>query len=249
LDLFSRKGKAPGGYQSTLCERRKPFIFMNSVGTHSDLMVLLHESGHAMHSCECNDEPLLAYRHAPSEFCEVGSMGLELLAEPYLDVFYANEDDRRRAVRENLEGIVYTIAWVAVIDSFQHWLYENSDHSREERCNQWVTLYDRYSACAYDWTGEEDSRNYRWHRQLHIFQWPFYYIEYGMSQLGALGLWRKSRQDLPGTVKQYRAALSLGGSKPLPQLYNAAGLPFDFSAKTMKPLMETLMAEWEKTLD
>jgi oligoendopeptidase F len=241
LDLASRKGKAPGGYQAVLAEARRPFIFMNAVGVDDDVWTLLHEGGHALHSIAAVDEPLLAYRHAPMEFCEVASMGMELLAADHVDVFYAPED-LRRSRRQHLEGVVRILPWVATIDGFQHWVYTHPGHSRSERRGAWADLLDRFGGVV-DWAGLEEERASSWHQQLHIFEYPFYYIEYGIAQLGALGLWKRAREDPPAALAAYRRALALGGSRTLPELFAAADLKFDFSEATIAPLVRTVADE------
>jgi oligoendopeptidase F len=241
LDLSSRKGKAPGGYQSTLNETRKPFIFMNAVGLDRDIWTLLHEGGHAFHALASADEPLVDYRHAPMEFCEVASMGMELLAGDQLAAFY-DDRDSKRSRREHLEATIMILPWVATIDAFQHWIYENPGHSRQDRIGAWLAVRNRFGG-EIDWSDLEEARKYAWHRQLHIFQVPFYYIEYGIAQLGALQLWVRARQNGSAAIQEYRRALSLGGSKPLPELFSAAGLNFDFSEKTIAPLMEAVAEE------
>jgi len=248
LDLASRKGKAPGGYQASLQERRQQFIFGNVVGSNSDIDLLLHEGGHAFHAAACCDEPLAAYRHAPIEFCEVASMTMELLGSRYLDEFY-NTADTRRAWREKLEGTVYGLIWVANIDAFQHWIYEHPQEDRQRRHEAWVQINQRFFGQFYDWSGLSEYHKTAWHKQLHIFQCPFYYIEYGIAQLGALGIWLQAQDNIDAAVNHYRAALALGGSKPLPELFAAAGLEFDFSARTVGPLVEAVMNEWEKVRD
>ena len=242
LDLASRKGKAPGGYQSTLDEARRPFIFMNAVGVDSDVRTLLHEGGHAFHALACAADPLLTYRHAPMEFCEVASMSMELLGGEYLDVFY-DEASARRSKREHLEGVVYILPWVATIDAFQHWLYENPGQTPEARREAWLEAYGRFNGGVVDWSGLEEERAYLWHRQLHIFEVPFYYIEYGIAQLGALQLWLHAKQDRPAALAAYQRALALGGSRPLPELFAAAGLRFDFSEETIAPLVNAVGEE------
>jgi oligoendopeptidase F len=237
LDLASRKGKAPGGYQSTLNEARKPFIFMNAVGIDDDVRTLLHEGGHAFHSLACAHDDLLDYRHGPMEFNEVASMGMELLAMDYLSVFYGKEDVRRSCAT-HLEDIIFTLVWVATIDAFQHWIYTHPSHDRSQRCNQWLEIRKRFSGGVVDWRGLEEEHAYLWHRQLHIFEAPFYYIEYGIAQLGALQLWLNSKNNWKKTIKQYRSALRFGGSRPLPELFKTAGLQFDFSQKTIAPLVK-----------
>lgn len=244
LDLASRKGKAPGGYQSTLNETRKPFIFMNAVGLDSDVRTLLHEGGHAFHALACQEEPLLDYRHTPIEFCEVASMSMELLGGEHLDVFY-DEEARQRSVIMHLEDIVHVLAWVAQVDAFQHWMYAHPTHTAGERNQTWIDLHRRFSGETVSWQGHEEVLAHSWHRQLHIYEVPLYYIEYGIAQLGALQLWLNSRQDYERVVTQYQQALALGGSRPLPELFEAAGIRFDFSAQTIEPLVAMLASKLE----
>jgi oligoendopeptidase F len=248
LDLASRKGKAPGGYQNTLNEARQPFIFMNAVGVDDDVRTLLHESGHAFHSLACAGDALVDYRHAPMEFCEVASMAMELLGGEHLNEFYGPED-LKRSNREHLEGILQTLAWVANIDAFQHWLYEHPQHSSHERRQAWMGYYEHFGGQCIDWSGLEEIKNYLWHRQLHIFEVPFYYIEYGIAQLGALQVWRNLRRDPQRALSDYKKGLSLGGSRPVRELYQAAGISFDFSEKIIKPLVDAVAQEWEKLND
>ena len=248
LDLASRKGKAPGGYQSTLNESRKPFIFMNAVGIDSDVRTLLHEGGHAFHSLACAHDELLDYRHGPMEFNEVASMGMELLAGPYLNVFYKDEDRQRSSIT-HLEDSIFTLVWVATIDAFQHWIYANPEHNAVQRREQWLAIRKRFGGGVVEWSGLEEEHAYLWHRQLHIFEVPFYYIEYGIAQLGALQLWLNSKKDQAKALKQYRNALYLGGSKPLPELFATAGLNFDFSEKTIAPLVEAVQKELNQAND
>ena len=236
LDLASRKGKAPGGYQSTLGEARKPFIFMNSVGVDGDVRTLLHEAGHAFHSLLCAHDPIADYRHAPMEFCEVASMAMELLGGEYLSEFY-NADDEKRSVTDHLEDIVFVLAWVATIDAFQHWIYENPKHTRDERRAKWLEILGRFSGGEVNWEGFEDAKEYMWHKQLHIFEVPFYYIEYGIAQLGALQLWLNSKKDWNKALEDYKKGLSIGGARPLPELFESAGIRFDFSQGTIEPLV------------
>ena len=238
LDLASRKGKRPGGYLMPLEESRQPFIFMNAAGVHRDVTTLLHEGGHAFHHLAVANEDLVFLRSAPMEFCEVASMGMELLGGEHLSVFY-NSDDVARAKRTHIEGIIRLLPWIATVDSFQHWIYTHPGHSRQERTEFWLGLLDRF-ASQLDWSGWENARAASWQRQAHIFRAPFYYIEYGIAQLGALQLWLKSRQDPRRALANYRAALSLGGKKSLPQLFATAGIVFDFSSKTIGPIMAAL---------
>ena len=241
LDLANRKGKAPGGYQSTLSEARLPFIFMNAVGLQRDVETILHEAGHAFHALATRGEDLYAYRGAPIEFCEVASMAMELLAAPHLDVFYP-EADAKRARRVHLEGIVGVFPWIATVDAFQHWVYTHPEHTRAERRAVWLQLMDRFGGDV-DWSGHESARANLWHKQLHIFLYPFYYVEYGIAQLGALQVWANSRRDPVRALADYKAGLALGGSRPLPELFAKAGCRFDFSRETLKPLTELVRAE------
>ena len=244
LDLQSRKGKQPGGYQSSLEESREPFIFMNAAGLQYDVVTLLHEGGHAFHCLAARNQPLIFLRNAPMEFCEVASMSMELLGADHYDVFYC-EADAARARRLQFERVVMLLPWVAVIDSFQHWIYTHPGHTHEQRTAQWHSLLDRFDHQA-DWSGYEDVRAAFWQRQGHLFHAPFYYIEYGIAQLGALQLWLKSRHDLHGALAGYRAALALGGTRSLPELFEAAGIVFDFSARTLGPLVSALREELDQ---
>jgi oligoendopeptidase F len=248
LDLQSRKGKAPGGYQASLSEARKPFIFSNAVGTHRDVETLLHEAGHAFHSLACVDEPLFAYRHAPIEFCEVASMGMELLGSPFHSVFY-DDADLRRARAEQLEGVIYALTWIATIDAFQHWLYKHPGHSRTERSEAWLQIHNRFDGGLFDWSGLDAEHADAWQKQLHIYTHPLYYIEYAIAQMGALQLWANAQCDREAAVNAFRRGLSLGGSRPLPELFEAAGLRFDFSAETIAKLVDTLLKDLVKLRD
>jgi oligoendopeptidase F len=244
LDLESRKGKQPGGYQSSLEEVRQPFIFMNAAGLQRDVETLLHEGGHAFHCLAAANEPLVFLRSAPMEFCEVASMSMELLGSDHFDVFY-NAADAARAKRTMLEGIIRILPWIATIDSFQHWIYTRPGHSPQARAQFWLELLERFGG-KLDWSGYEEVRESMWQRQLHLFHVPFYYVEYGIAQLGALQLWLKSRQNPRQALAHYRAALALGGTRPLPELFAAAGIRFDFSTQTLLPLMSALRQELER---
>jgi oligoendopeptidase F len=242
LDLGSRKGKQPGGYQMSLEESRQPFIFMNAAGLQRDVETLLHEGGHAFHFlAACRTEPLVFLRMAPMEFCEVASMSMELLGGEHLDVFY-NYADAARAKRKGIEGIIRFFPWMATIDCFQHWIYAHPDHTSNQRTEFWLSLLDRFGG-GVDWTGHEPIRAASWQRQLHLFHYPFYYIEYGIAQLGALQLWVKSKSNPRQALSNYRAALAMGGTRPLPELFAAAGIHFDFSQRTLQPLMEAMAEE------
>ncbi len=244
LDLDSRKGKAPGGYQTSLHEVRHPFIFMNAVGLNRDLFTLLHEGGHSFHSTLARNEPLMSLRHAPMEFCEIASMAMEHMSLPHFDEFY-NEADAARAINDHFSGDISLLAWVATVDAFQHWIYTNPDHTDEERAEFWLELDKRFNP-GIDHSGYEEVLKYRWHAQLHIFEVPFYYIEYGIALLGALQVWRNSLQNLESAVNAYKEALAFGGTKTLPELFEAANTKFDFSADTIQPLMDAVEAEIER---
>ncbi|MCP4759720.1 MAG: M3 family oligoendopeptidase [Planctomycetes bacterium] len=241
LDLESRKGKAPGGYQYDRERRRLPFIFMNAAGLMRDVDTMVHEAGHAFHSMLSRDEPLVAYRHPPIEFAEVASMSMELIAHPYLDEFLS-EEDAGRARRKHLEGVVTTLCWVATIDAFQHWLYTHPHHTSEQRDIYWLELHANFGPDV-SWDGLHSERAKLWHRQLHLFEVPFYYIEYGIAQLGALQMWMIYREDPQRAIDLYRKAMSLGGSRPLPELFAEAGLVFDFGPVTIARLLSEVEAE------
>lgn len=249
LDLDSRKGKAPGGYQYVRDRSRQPFIFMNAAGTGRDVSTMLHEAGHAFHSVLSIKEPLLAYRHAPLEFCEVASMSMELLTLPHIGGpggFYDSEEDLARARRQQIERAVYLLPWIATIDAFQHWIYSNPSHTHEQRIEEWLRLDARFgSSCS--WEGIEETRRYIWHRQSHIFSVPFYYIEYAIAQLGALQLWLIGlEKGERAAVDLYIRAMTLGGSRPLPALFEAAGLRFDFGPETVRRLVDRAEAELDR---
>lgn len=244
LDLANRKGKAPGGYQSTLAEARLPFIFMNAVGIHRDVETILHEAGHAFHALATRGEDLHAYRGAPIEFCEVASMSMELLGNEFLEEFYS-APEANRARRTHLEGIINIFPWIATVDAFQHWVYTHPGHTRQDRAKAWERLMDRFGGDV-DWSGYESARAYLWHRQLHIFIHAFYYIEYGIAQIGALQVWSQSKRQRMEALKHYKGALALGGSRALPQLFEAAGCDFKFDQETLGPLAGLLRQEVAK---
>ena len=244
LDLDSRKGKAPGGYQLQRDHTRKPFIFMNATGLQRDLETMVHEAGHAFHSIYADDLPLVDYRSAPIEFCEVAAMSMELLTHDFLDEFYT-EEDANRAVRKHLEGIVSILAWIATIDAFQHWVYTNPGHSRVERQEKWVELGDRFGSNL-NWSGFEEWRKVGWQKQLHLFSYPFYYIEYGIAQLGALQLWLQYRESPEKALNNYANSMKMGGSRPLPQLFEAGDMSFDFGQATVQGLIDAVRDELSK---
>jgi oligoendopeptidase F len=241
LDLSSRKGKAPGGYMMVYEGRRLPFIFMNAVGRHDDVHTLLHEGGHAFHAFAVRDEKVTALRQAPTEFAEVASMAMELLAGPHLEVFY-EQGDRARACADHFENIIRFFPWMAMVDMFQHWVYTHPEHSAEERKAAWLDLSRRFDLWV-DYEGYEDVRSYSWHRKGHPFTVPFYYVEYGIAQLGALGVWLNSQKDVAGAVRAYQSALALGGRRPLPELFAAANIQFDFSAAALRPAVGKMQSQ------
>lgn len=241
LDLANRKGKAPGGYQSTLAEARVPFIFMNAVGLQRDVETILHEAGHAFHALATREEDFYPYRSAPIEFCEVASMSMELLGNEFLEEFYQGPE-AKRARRTHLEGILNIFPWIATVDAFQHWIYTHPGHTRTDRKAAWLQLMDRFGGDV-DWSGHEAVRDHLWHRQLHIFIHAFYYIEYGIAQLGALQVWANSKRNQAVALNDYKKALALGGSRPLPELFAAAGCRFEFDRKTIAPLMQMVRNE------
>ncbi|MEM1165967.1 MAG: M3 family oligoendopeptidase [Planctomycetota bacterium] len=246
FDLESRRGKASGGYQYMRDRSGTPFIFMNAAGLHRDVETMVHEAGHAFHSLLCWKDPLLEYRHAPIEFCEVASMVMELLTMPFWDEYYADPAEADRARRQQLEGTLSLFPWVATIDAFQHWVYANPSHTAEERRGAWHRIFTRFSPDV-DWAGLEDAHAYQWQRQGHLFGSPFYYIEYGIAQLGALSLWLISLEEGPArALELYKHSLAIGGARPLPELFEAAGVPFDFSASRMATLREAVERELAK---
>jgi oligoendopeptidase F len=248
LDLESKPGKAPGGYNYPLYESGAPFIFMNAVGTHRDLITMIHEGGHAIHSFISRSLELTAFKNIPSEVAELASMSMELLTMNHWDVFYPNEKDQRRAMKEHLEDILGVLPWIAQIDAFQHWVYENPSHSLSERKNAWNNLSQRFGTGLTDWEGYEETRDTTWQRQMHLFEVPFYYIEYGIAQLGALGIWKNSQINSEKAISDYKNALSLGYSRSIVEIYKTAGINFDFSPNTISSLADFVSDEL-KTLD
>lgn len=245
LDLESRKGKAPGGYNYPLSEIGVPFIFMNATSNLRDMVTLLHEGGHAVHSFLTRDLLLVNFKHTPSEVAELASMSMELLTMDYWDEFFDNEDDLTRAKRKHLESILETLPWVATVDKFQHWMYENPTHNAEERGNAWEQIFAEFSESVTDWSGLEPYRRYAWQRQLHIYEVPFYYIEYGIAQLGAIAIWKKYRENKTAGLKGYLDALRLGYTATIPEIYNTAQIPFDFSKDYIVDLMNFVKSELE----
>jgi len=238
LDLENRKGKAPGGYNYPLAETKAPFIFMNAVGLHRDVVTLLHESGHAMHTFATRDIRITPYLHTPSEVAELASMGMEFLTMDHWGHFYSDTSDLKKAWRDKLEGALKFLPWCMVVDAFQQWIYTYPDHTVEERDAYFSGLMDRFNP-GVDWSGLEKEKIISWMYQLHIFEAPFYYIEYGMAQLGALALYRNYKtKGKEETLKEYDAFLSLGYTCPVETLYETAGLQFHFSRAYVREIVD-----------
>ena len=246
LDLESRKGKAPGGYNCPLAESGAPFIFMNAAGQMHDVTTMVHEGGHAVQSFLTHNLELSAFKEYPMEIAEVASMAMELFSMDHWEVFFDNKEDLQRAKEHQLERTITIFPWIAIIDKFQHWVYENPHHTVEERENKWMEILKEFSDDVIDYGGLEKYRENAWQRQLHLFEVPFYYIEYGIAQLGAIGMWMQYKKDPEKALDNYMNALALGGTKTLPQLYEAAGLKFDFSPENIKSLMDFVSEEMEK---
>ena len=237
LDLDSRKGKAPGGDNMPLAESGAPFIFMNAAAQMSDLTTMVHEAGHAIHSFLAHELPLSAFKEYPTEMAEVASMSMELFTMDHWETFFDSEEEMKRAKRHQLERVITIFPWIAIIDKFQHWVYEHPNHTLEEREESWMNILNKFTSTAIDHTGLENYRSYGWQKQLHLFEVPFYYIEYGIAQLGAIGMWKQYKENPKQALDNYKYALSLGGTKTLPELYKAAGIDFDFSHKNISELM------------
>ena len=246
LDLESRKGKAPGGYNCPLAESGAPFIFMNAAGQMHDVTTMVHEGGHAVQSFLTHSLELNAFKEYPMEIAEVASMAMELFSMEHWEVFFDNKEDLQRAKEHQLERTITIFPWIAIIDKFQHWVYENPNHSVDVRNNKWMEILKKFSDNVIDYSGLEKYRKNAWQQQLHLFEVPFYYIEYGIAQLGAIGIWMQFKKNKQQAIDNYMNALSLGGTKTLPQLYEAAGLKFDFSPENIKTLMDFVNEEMEK---
>lgn len=250
LDLASRKGKGPGGYCEFFPVSRRPFIFMNAVGIHDDAQTLLHEAGHAFHGFEAANLPYSQQKDYPMEFAEVASMAMELLASPNLAAdqggFYS-PDDAARAQIEHLESDILFWPYMAVVDSFQHWVYENPRMSADPAAcdDHWSRLWDRFMP-GINWQGLEEEKASGWHRKLHIHVLPFYYIEYGIAQLGAVQVWRNSLDDNQQALTDYRRALSLGATRSLPELFQTAGAKFAFKADILGEAVELMEKKIEE---
>ncbi|KAA2244774.1 M3 family oligoendopeptidase [Chitinophaga agrisoli] len=245
LDLESRIGKAPGGYNCPLAETGVPFIFMNAAGQMRDLTTMVHEGGHAVHSFLSHNLALSAFKEYPMEIAEVASMSMELFTMDHWDIFFSDKEELRRARRQQLERAISIFPWIATIDKFQHWIYEHPQHTVAERTAAWVGILDEFSPNVVDWSGLETYRAINWQRQLHLFEVPFYYIEYGIAQLGAIAMWKQYKENKQQALDNYVKALSLGNTKTLPELYKAAGIRFDFSPAYVKELADFVKKEMD----
>ena len=246
LDLESRLGKAPGGYQYPLYETDVPFIFMNSVGLHRDLVTMVHEGGHAVHSFLDKDLDLVDFKSPPSEVAELASMSMELMSMEHWEVFFTSPAELRRAKRQQLESVMATLPWIAAIDKFEHWIYLNPEHTIEQRYKAWRHIIGDFGSRVIDYNGLEKHLDRRWQVQLHLFEVPFYYIEYGFAQLGAIAVWRNYKHNPKQAVENYKKALALGYTKSIPEIYEAAGIKFDFSPDYIKELMDFVREEYNR---
>jgi oligoendopeptidase F len=246
LDLDSRLGKAPGGYNYSLPETGVPFIFMNAVGTQGDLTTMLHEAGHAVHSFATQRIEIGDFKHLPAEVAELASMSMEMLTLDYWDEFYKDPVELRRAQYEQLVRPLALLPWIASIDAFQFWAYDHPNHSVEEREEAWKRIFLRFHGDFISWDGLEEVLKTFWQKQGHIYDVPFYYIEYGIAQLGAIAVWRNYKKDPEKGMADYLKALSMGYTRPIPEIYAAAGIRFDFSEDYIRELIEFMGEEMEK---
>lgn len=246
FDLESRTGKAPGGFMYPLYEDGYPFIYMNAAGTQSDIETMVHEGGHAIHSVLAHRLPLVEMRSTPSETAELASMSMEFMSMGEWSVFYENSEDLKRAQLEKIEDGAMSLPWIAQVDEFQLWLYENPSHSPFERRDKWVQLCEEYGTGVVDHTGYEAAQAHRWQSQLHIYEVPMYYIEYGMAQLGAVAMWRNYQLDPEQTLDAYESFMKLGHTRGIPEIYRTAGVSFDFSAEYVTELMNFLQTQWQE---
>ena len=245
LDLESKNGKAPGGFMYPLYEIGVPFIYMNAVGSQRDLVTMVHEGGHAVHSFLSRDLSLTEFKSTPSEVAELASMAMELLSMDHWDVFYTDAADLKRAKLEQLEKALETLPWVASIDKFQHWIY-TTEHTAQQRKEKWLSISNELGNQIIDWEGNENVHANLWQKQLHLYEVPFYYIEYGMAQLGAIAMWRSYKKLGEQGLDNYMNALKLGYTKTIGEIYETAGIKFDFSANYVKELADFIKVELKK---
>jgi len=246
FDVESRKGKAPGGYNYPLAESGAPFIFMNSANSLRDLTTMVHEGGHAVHTFLTAKLELNDFKHCPSEVAELASMSMELMSMDYWHLYFDNEEDLIRAKKEQLFDVLKTLPWVAVIDKFQHWIYTNIGHNAADREEAFKQIYTSFGAGFSDWAGQEAEFANIWQKQLHLFEVPFYYIEYGIAQLGAIAIWKNFKENPEKALQQYLDALALGYTKPINEIYETAGIKFDFSVSYIKELAAFVKIELDK---
>jgi len=246
FDVDSRKGKAPGGYNYPLAESGAPFIFMNSAGTFRDLTTMVHEGGHAVHTFVSAGLELNDFKHLPSEVAELASMSMELISMDHWDKFFDNSEDLIRAKKDQLKDVLKTLPWVAVVDQFQHWIYTNPEHTSEERSEAWTKILESFGNNFTDWSEHQAALKNLWQKQLHIFEVPFYYIEYGIAQLGAIAVWKNYKENPEKGLSSYLEALKLGYTKTIKEIYETAGIEFNFTASYVKELADFVQAELEK---
>ena len=249
FDVESRKGKAPGGYNYPLAETGAPFIFMNSANTFRDLTTMVHEGGHAIHTFVTADLELNDFKHCPSEVAELASMSMELISMDQWEAFFNDPEELKRAKRDQLKDVLKTLPWVAVVDKFQHWIYTHPEHSAEERNAAWKEIFERFGANFIDWSPYPEAEAYLWQKQLHIFEVPFYYIEYGIAQLGAIAVWKNFKENPEKGLDNYLNALKLGYTKTIREIYETAGVRFDFSAAYVQELVNFVQDELAKLND
>ena len=246
FDVDSRKGKAPGGYNYPLAESGAPFIFMNSAGTFRDLTTMVHEGGHAIHTFITSDLELNDFKHTPSEVAELASMSMELISMDHWDVYFENPEELKRAKKDQLKDVLKTLPWVAVVDQFQHWIYTNPEHTSEQRAQAWKNSIKPFGNNFAEWSEHEYALENLWQKQLHIFEVPFYYIEYAIAQLGAIAVWKNYKNDPETGLLKYLDALKLGYTKTIKEIYETAGIEFNFSAAYVKELADFIKSELQK---
>ena len=246
LDLESRLGKAPGGYNYPLAKTNMPFIFMNASGNLRDVETLVHEAGHAIHSFRMAPLALNAFKNTPSEVAELASMSMELLSMDGWHHYFQDEHDLKRAKEEQLEGIIGTLPWIAQVDAFQHWIYENPNHSIDDRQQEWMNLNRKFGTGMVDYSKFPGVLESSWHKQLHVFELPFYYIEYGIAQLGSIGIWKNYLENRELALDQYEAFLKLGYQVSIPEIYNTGGVDFNFTQDYIESLMGAVLLELDK---
>lgn len=249
LDLDSRIGKAPGGYNYPLYESNTSFIFMNATNNLDDMVTLMHEGGHAVHAFLCASQPLVRLKDTPAEIAELASMSMELISMSKWHHFFKDEKMLKQAKLNQLEGVISGLPWIAAIDKFQHYIYNNPEHNVGQRTQAWREIMSQFGSKVVDYSGYDDVFDNRWQRQLHIFELPFYYIEYGFAQLGAISIWKRYVENPEQAIKDYKNALRLGYSRSIREVYEAAGIKFCFSFEYILELMNFVKAEMEKLMD